>query len=244
MASVDESKSLAQAKLDLVLGRSRVNLEELSKKEFDSLLKETLESIDLRELRGFVPLKELLVYRSNDDFCEIQTLELSPDIILSVPKEDQTICLDTHTMKVCRGIKNRLQTFKRSEDGEVTTDRKVAEEWKLPYYVYAGSGQILAVRRPRKNYYKGDNLLYITFCYKKVKLEKKHEITKIDVVSVPIEKFRDFFSDSFAKWAVELLVELRCACSRTLSELETQVLMMRKRVDTVERLSRAISYSR
>ena len=256
MASVGsgKSKSAALVQLEIALGKKAVSLDGLSWSEFDDFLRDVLENVRLREVRGFTPLKELLTFQPGSvviggapqHTLDVERLDISEGMSFEASgfEKDSSVDWETHTRRLCRGWTNWKIVFKRHETGEETEDRETASSWGRSAFHFKGKGEVLAVRRPRNHSGADENLIIISFCYEKVPLESRHVITKLKVEPLPIKNFRQYFGASRAKMAVELIRELESAYSYTAQELESQSKIIRKKAEELERLSEAITYNR
>ncbi|MFA5744884.1 MAG: hypothetical protein WC887_01590 [Candidatus Paceibacterota bacterium] len=252
MASVRNRPTRAQELLDHVFGKKYVSFGQLSVSESNELLRTTLQDVDLRELRGFKLLKDLLVLRPGSivygretpHTLDLETLEMSDSVSFLTHGFEKISLVDmnTHVLRLYRWIWNWQITFKRNESGEETDDKKVASSWGKSAYHYKGSGEILAVRRPHNHTRADENLIVIKFWYEKIPLEARHTITRIEVDYLPLKNFRKHFGSLYAQAAVELIGELRSAYSSTASELKAQLTYTERRVAELERLSGAITY--
>lgn len=249
MASVIAQQEHAREMLDVSLGKKRVLFNDLSPTDADEFLRETLADVDLRELRGFKPLKNLLTFRPGSVLygagkpctLEVEVLDLSPNVSLIV-SEDSGIDLDTHFIMLCRGLINLSVVFKRHETDEETSDWHKAHSWGRSAYHYKGNSAVIALRRPRNHTRADENLVVIKFWYEKVPLENRHIITNFEVVTISIENLRERLGRSYARIAVELVWELRDAYRRTAAELESQANLIRHKVVEFERRGSAVYY--
>lgn len=260
MASVIEvvqEQERAREMLEIALGEKRVFFDDLSEADASKFLRETLVDVNLRELRGFKPLRELLTFRPSGSFLDCHTLDvemldLSPEVSLEVTAldpetsirdlENLEIDLDSHFITICRGAKRLTTVYKRYETDEETSDWNVAHSWGRSAYHFKGSCLVLALRRPRNHTRADVNLFVITFWYEKVKLDRRHVITQIQVASISINGMRSFFGPSYPRIAVEITWELRDAYSRTVRELEGQLDFFRERDAWFEKRSHVVSY--
>ncbi|OGG93349.1 hypothetical protein A2609_01505 [Candidatus Kaiserbacteria bacterium RIFOXYD1_FULL_47_14] len=253
MASVRNRKTRARETLDYALGKAKyVSFGQLSVSESNELLRTTLQDVDLRELRGFKLLKDLLVFRPGSTVyggetshtLDLKTLELSDTVSFLTRGFEETLPVDmaTHVLRLYRWIWNWQMTFKRNESGEETDDKKVASSWGRSAHHHKGSGEVLAVRRPHNHTRADENLIVINFWYEKIPFEERHIITRIEVDDLPLQNFRKHFGVLYAQAAVELIGELRSAYSSTASELRSQLNYIERRTAELERLSGAITY--
>lgn len=256
MASVKTArkgrKTAARTKLDFALGKVTVSLSDLSDPEFEDLLDSTLDDVDLRELRGFTTLKDVLTIRPGSHTYgrqptygfDLEILSVGEDISFMVNGFEENIIIDwqTHILKMCRGWTKRETLYKRHETDEETDDYSVASSWGNSGYLFRGEGEILAIRRPRNHAPGGQCLLKIYFWFEKVQL--KHEFI---VVAVEVEKltpgvFRQYFGDQSAHVAAELIWELRDAYRRTADTLKSQADHIQGKSVTLDQLSKAVAY--
>jgi hypothetical protein len=253
MASVKDTRTTAQVHLDFALGKSRVRLGNLSGKEFDDFLKAALEGINLRELRGFRPLGELLAFRPGsivigrrrEHTLEVEVLDLPKKVSFEAIgfEECSPVDIETHIMKVCRGLTIREAVYKRNETGEETVDEKVADSWGELAYHLRGVRQFFAIRRPRNHSYAHENLVLVSFSYEKVSLENRHVITNVRVERLLLKDFRRRFGTRYPQVATELIWEMRDAHSITADQLEEQAKHFRKETVRFDRLADAVTYS-
>ncbi len=236
MASVNESpNTTARTQLDFALGKNRVLLSDLSTKEFDEFLKSSLDKVNLRELRGFQPLNELVI---NNHFGLSEKVSFDATGF----KADDPINLTTHILNVSRGWHDRVSLFRRYESNEETTDSNVAETWGKSGYVVKGSGSILALRRPRNHGYAYDNMVSLAFNYEKVILKSEYVVTALTVQHLTVENFRQHFGVKYPRIATELIWELRTAHIKTANMLESQAKDFRKKAVQFDCLGKAIFY--
>jgi hypothetical protein len=253
MASVRNAQQAhAKEMLEVALGKNMVPFDELSQADADEFLRETLADVDLRELRGFKPLKDLLTFRSGNVIphtLNLEALDLSPKVSLEVidlipedPLDNFVVDLNTHFITLSRVDFNRKVVFKRNESDEETDDWDIADSWGKSAYRYRGSGSILALRRPRNHTGAENNLFVISYWYKKIPLEETYAIWNIKVARILLEGMRFHFGLLYAKIAVELVWELRDAYGRTVNELESQLAYLRGKAAEFERRADAVSY--
>ena len=229
--------------LEYALGGRRVNWGELSTAEGDKLLRETLSSLDLHELRGFKSIENAMTLRREvASSLEVRKLDLGSDLAVlpsdpSVFKAD----LNTHVLPLYR-LEGKT-TYRQCETREETTDPEKALLWGRSWYIARGGGQILVLRRPRNHTGGDENLMVLRYWHEKVLLEDRHVITKLEAYPLSIENFRGWFGSLYAQVVCELLRELKFAHRRTVSDLESQLVEMRLRAQRIERLSEAIWYA-
>jgi hypothetical protein len=255
MASVknETEKTPAQKQLDFAVGDARVSLGGLSDSEFISLLGGALGSVNLRELRGFKPLKDLLTMRPGSitygrqktHGSDLETISVSKEASLEFNGSSLPSAIDwqTHVLSICRGWTERSFIFRRLETEDETNDYLVASSWGASGYLFAGEGEILAIRRPR-NHARGEECLFtIRFKFEKISLRHEHVISAVSVRKITLHTFRDYFEDRSSRIATELIWELSAACSRTVDALKTQIKVMQDKSIQLNRLGEAISYS-
>ncbi|MCX6786541.1 MAG: hypothetical protein NTU85_01830 [Candidatus Kaiserbacteria bacterium] len=250
MASV--SKTLAQKMLEFALGQKSVSFGELSTEEGDKLLRSTLEEVNLRELRGFKPLKDLLIIHPGSFMyggapvhtLEVEFLDLDPNVSLHTESDEEKpqVNLDTYVLPLSRV--RRAAIFKRHESDEETRDYQTAVSWGRSAYHHRGNGKILALRRPNNHTRADENLVIVEFKYEKIPLEARYVIKEITTHSLPLEKFREHFGSSYERMAVELISELQTAYERTSNELKSQLDRISGKALKLGRLSNALEYIR
>jgi hypothetical protein len=240
MASVNSQQPVSESKklLDYALGEQRVSLSALLPAEFDDLLSRVLSGVNLRELRGFQPLKELLTIRSHYDglgHLNINHLSVSDEVVMNCARLDN-FDLNSHVISVLWSVGLVLKRlFKRYESGEETTDRDKASSWGQSAYHQSGQQGDLVLRRPRNHTLGNDNLVLIIYQYEKIPLENKHVITKIRATPISVKHFRRWFKDDYPKIAHNIILSLNSAHSRTIDELKSRLSQMQ---DKGVRLSR------
>ncbi|MFA5000961.1 MAG: hypothetical protein WC531_01895 [Candidatus Paceibacterota bacterium] len=207
---------------------------------------ETLDEIDLRKLRGFKPLRELLAFHDN---CHgiftggLENLSMGEGVTFEAAGfgEDSSVNLDTHVIMACRGMKPQTSVYRRLKTGEKTSDIEIASSWGEQAYLYHGSYFLLLLRRPRNHSSARENLVKALFGYEKVSLERRHLIVWLKVESLPVSEFRRFFGINYPGMAKELIWELQSAQSRTADELKFEAQQAEKVAAKLERLAGAIS---
>jgi len=250
MASViDETdcRTPACKLLDAALGRERVNFGELSEAEANERLCSVLNTIDLRELRGFKPVRELLVFRpisvrqglAARRTLSVETLEFSNSVTFDGDAETGP---DTHAMRLCFNHDRSHETFKRNESQEETTDRVMAVSWGCSAYHQRGYVEMLALRRPRNHKPADENLFVICYSYEKVHLEERHVITSVRLSSLPLDGLRHYFGEKYAYAMVEMVRGFDKACGNTVSALQNQLAEAQRTAEAVERLRDSIWY--
>jgi len=256
MASVsDGPKTQAQEMLEFALGQKRICFGDLSEAEGDRLLESVLKDINLRKLRGFKPLKDLLTFRPGSIICgrgveqphtlDVEVLDLSAEVDFSAQgfNEGFPVTLDDYAISVCRGKTKWKAVFKRNETDEETDDYRTASSWGRSAYHYKGIGEILAIRRPRNHTRANENLITVEFRYEKVPLKNWHVITAIAVKPLSLgNDFRKHFGPSYPRIAVELIWELGSIHRNTSKELASQQCLIDRKVTELERISEALSY--
>jgi len=254
MALVSEGlKTQAQEMLEFALGQKRICFGELSETEGDRLLESALKDVNLRELRGFKPLRNLLTFRPNSIIygreqphtLDVEVLDLSAEVDFSTQGFDEgsSITLDDYAISVCRGKTKGKVIFKRSETDEETSDYREASSWGRSAYHYKGSGEILAIRRPRNHTRANENLIVIEVQYEKVPHKNCHLITSIVLKPLSLgDDFRKHFGPLYPRIAVELIWELGSIYRNTSKELASQQCLIDRKVMELERVSEALSY--
>ena len=247
MASVGskEKKSRARVLLDFALGEKRVSLGGLSFSEFDVFLEEALKIVDLREIRGFVPPRDLLtikpeavIGRTRIHTLDIEQLGAASELRFSAYEfEKNPPDLDSHVLRISRGWNFHDIVYKRYESEEETQDRETAQSWGNSSYHASGKGTFLVVCRPPNHTGAEQNLAIIDFFYRKVPHKPKHVVHKVHATFLPIGKFRHYFGQSYPKMAWEIISELRTACSRTAADLRSQATAMERDETNLKRIT-------
>lgn len=247
MTSDKADRSPARIQIDLSIGKERTSLRELRGEEFDELLCETLRVLNLRELRGFKPLKDLLTrspssvtYGGRQDPLEVVRMGLSTQV-RHFNTDGMLPNLASHMVQVSRGATSIIVTYRRHESGEETTNWAVATSWGHGRgYVQKVEQTILALRRPNDHTRADENLFEISYIFEKV--PHKDEMVVVEVLSqhLPISEFRDHFKDKYGKVAQYMIWEVRDLATQTLSELRSQAVMFEPTVRWLDRLAQGI----
>lgn len=264
MASV-RKKSQAQQNLEYALGEEKTKFSDLFPSEQYDLLDSALQGVDLRELRGFKPLRELLVFRPSSFIygreaphtLDVEILELREGTdfsngFISVSEKlvevESDLSLNTHAIILSPHWLRNNVTFKQCETGNETTDYDVASSWGQSAYHYSGTAEVLVLRRPRNHTCASQNLFVIKFWYEKVPFERNHLIMRLEVVMGSFDQSRQrlgpmlhqHFGSMYAKVVVQLVCELCVAYTRTLDDLARQSRLLRGKAAELNRLSGAI----
>lgn len=237
--AVDTTPSSAQKHLEYALGKHRVALADLRPEEFDTFLEDHLHAVLVRELRGFVPLRDVISIRGKDPMTVAETA----DFYLHRLDEHSVlefVDLSTQAVKVCRGVCSQTLLYQRTESNEVTTIWAVAHSWGKGAYLQSGSQRILVLARPSKNCEAEQNLFAVDYQFAKVPHERRHFINRVDATQIPVRKFRDYFGEEAPEIARDLIWELQSLHHVTLHALESQTQRMREELARWERLSDSI----
>jgi len=232
--------------LEYALGKKRVSIGELTPREFDDFLLTVLQNVDLRELRGFKPLKDLLSRRPGSFVCgqrqnPLETVEITASTrFQGVPPGDGQFELTSQVVSVTRGAINQIVTYRRYESGEETTDWKIADTWKDGKGVRKVEENILVIRRPGNHTLADDNLFAVWYDFFKVPHENRMTIGQIKVLPVTLPKFREFFGDLYPRIAQNLIWELANLSRTTLETLQNQAVRYLAQVTNLERLADAV----
>lgn len=247
MTSDKVDRSVARTQIDFSLGRDRTSLSKLRTDEFDELLREELQKIDLRELRGFKTLKDLLSRSPNNSTSGIdqdpyEVVKVSADnkIKHRRPKEP-LLTLNSHVVQISRGVISQTVTYRRHESGKETTDWSVANSWgRGSSYVKKVEETILVLRRPNDHTRADQNLFEINYTFEKIPHKNGMIVTKIVVEHIPIEGFRDHFRKQHISVALNMVWELHGISIRTLDALRSQAKSFEPIVKRLERLADGI----
>lgn len=234
------------------MGEKRVSLRGLTSREFAEFLGKALKEVNLREIRGFKKLAEVLpqglgsmeTQRRRDALLEIDREVKFEPVDLNSPDShpDPSLSLDSHFMRVGRGSHFVEFTWRRNESHEETIDWKVMREWEEGgAYLQHGKMHHLLLRRPPNHTQAKDNLFEVRSWFEKVPHENRYITTHVVLERVSVERFRGHFGTKYSEVALDLVWELNSIHRRTLSELEAQTTMMRRRVEEYERLGGAIT---
>lgn len=233
--------SSARIQLAYACGEHRVNLKELTEDELSKFLFEKLGEVELRELRGFTPIWDLLSQDGDEPIRVADTCELLRASLFADSQLDETFSLRTQAVKVCRGVCFQRLTFKRHESGEETTDRDIARTWGKGVYVHSGVERILVLARLPNHSRAYENLVSLDYRFAKFPHERRYLIHSVTATSLSEENFCSFFGKDAPDIARDLLWELRTVHSRTLDELVNQTEKMRDKVNAWNKLGKKIA---
>lgn len=251
MASVNGTTTPTKAceQLNVVQGKVKVVLDDLSENELNNFLREVCKNADLRELRGFNPIAEWLPFRSEIPifYFGIKSLDLSKDVAFRTTDfaKEEAISISTQTMRLLYPGDGRLGvkiTYRRQETMEETNDGKVATTWGKQAYVYQGAETLLMLKRPRNHTGIVDNLILVEYKYQKVLHEDRHEIIEVEVKPLPFDKLHEEFGKNTAKVSYHVICNLAKAHQKTAEELKWKFDRFQKEALLWERLRECLSY--
>ena len=232
--------SHAQTELNLVLGERRVQLAELRPEELSEFLFEQLRQVELRGLRGFAPLCDVLARGDDEGSIRVaNTCELYRTSPVANPQLGESFSLRTQSVKVCRGVCFQKLTYKRLESDEETEDYNVAKGWGGDAYM-TGTERILVLIRPANHSGADENLVALDYRFAKAPYERRHLITSVMATSLSKESFCPFFGEKAPEIARDIIWELRSIHSRTLDQLVSQTDRMREKISRWERISYSV----
>lgn len=233
--------SSARIQLAYACGEHRVDLGELTEDELSKFLFERLCEVELRELRGFMPIRDLLSQDGDDPMRVADTCKLLRASLFADSQLDEAFSLDAQATRVCRGVCFQKLTFRQHESKKETTDRAIAQEWGKGGYVYSGVERILILARLPNHSRAYQNLVSLDYRFTKVPHERRFLIHAVAATSLSAESFCSFFGKEAPDIARDLLWELRAVHSRTLDELVHQAEEMRRKVDAWNQLGKRIA---
>ncbi len=238
MTEARARKSVARKKLDFALGDARISLARLFFREFDDLLRGIFKELDLGELRGFKPLRDLLA-RHPGSFTVGQRMDPTENVKMGSSGEmkgylEEDFSLhNTHVVRVCRGVLDQAITYRRHESGEETTSRVIAASWGRDAYIQKVEEVILVLRR--------NGALYnVRYSYEKIPHKDEMIIGFVEAKSLILENFRQFFGDRYPTVARDLIWELKSLANLTARELEGKAQWWQRSAIMLERISGAI----
>lgn len=223
MTSDKARVSVARRQMGFVLGEKRVSLKKLKPTEFDAFLGQVLRALDLREFRGFKSLVEHFSrgsqHNPGDRRDPTDDITVSGRARLVGGAHRQPFDFKTHILQVSRGVLTQTAFYRRNESGEETTDYRKASSWSNGGYIFKLEESILVLRRPSDHSRADENLFVVRYVSEKVPFESRMEINLIEVVPVPISRFRAQFGSRYSSVAQDLIWELRSIADRTLDAL-------------------------
>lgn len=230
--------SKAMQYLIYAMGEEKVNLKELQSWELELLINEQLDCRDMRELSGFVALR--------DNFPKVifgmmdTRIELLPDPALLFTcigfGNNLGFSLDVHTLWGSRR-KFFCPTYKHKETGEITTNYDTASKWGKNGYLARAGETFLVLRRLPLGFQNEPVLVRIDFGYQKVVGEKKYLIDLVQATALPVSDFCLCFGDKAAEVAHELFSALAYAYRKTAENLHQDAKKMWKKASEKERLA-------
>lgn len=241
MTSDTASQTLARTQLDYALGYQRTNLSELSGQEFDEFLRSVINKVDLRELRGFVKLQDMLIRDSREVGIRRNPLEY-----VSVPTGvrlscfPQTLAFDLRSHVLPFGFLLSKETvYQNHYTGETSVNISHHEDpvWRL----VSSDESRLALRRPPAHGMADENLFKIQYHMVKSSVRQEMIVQSVDIWQIQLENFRETFGDKYPQIAICLISDLRRSASVTLDALRTKAEAFSLTVRDLERISDSIS---
>lgn len=222
--------------LDFALGKKRVMLAELDRKELVGRLQTLLSLVDFRKLRGFTPMRSILTRNGETP------IGLAPRVRFFVPDfpTGGEGFLNTQSAVMHNGVLSGTYTYRRTESDDETTNLEMVRSWGKSAYLSSAKERILVMIRPANNSTADENLVLVDSEYAKVLHEQRYIITSVAATPIPIERFFSFFGEKTPGIARNLLWQLRDIHSQTLRELVSQTDKMREDVANWNRLADSI----
>ncbi len=216
-------KSKAQRDLDFALGKNRVPLDDLSNYEFCVFLKNALDEVNLREMRGFTELRNLLSFASKEFLrspYNLNMLVLGEGFKLTTSNPGLT--LYDHVQDIGGCLLTQEMLYKRYESNETTGDEmKARNGWgQNGGYLLSGKRQILVLHRPRDDSSASSNLFTVDYWFVRVPKAERHVIHSIDISHLPPVAFRKrFLGNRAAEIACGMVSQLQTILDRTVDGL-------------------------
>ena len=243
--------SQARQNLDLALGEKRVSLSALHPEEFDTLLRDWLHQVKLKELRGFKPIKDLIAFRPGSTVyggpkihtLDVEVLDVADDcsIIGNCGIQQSDISLSSPAISVSRGSHFRKALYCRHESDEKTSDREIARSWGTQGYHHRGQSAFLGLGRFNQHARADNSLIEIHYWYKKVPHEDRYVVHLIHVTAITIDGFRERFDEVYGMIALNLIWELERIHQRTRKALESQAVSIGKKELEFDRIGNSIT---
>jgi hypothetical protein len=237
----ETAPSPAQVQLEYSMGIRCTNLGDLRPEEFDAFLLKNVRRADLRELRGFVPLRDLLLQLGTirlaiSDNASI-TFQKLPGYVSPIPDQD----LRTQAVRVCGGEDDTF-VYRRTESEEETTSHRVAHEWGKTGYLYSGHIRKLVLLRASRSHGTEECLFTVEYRFQKVVHEERYLIFDVTIEHVPLVLFRGRFGDKYPTFARSLFAALRDMYYHTHHALQGQTESIGKELQEWEKVNSSIQW--
>lgn len=240
-----DTASIARQQLDVALGKTRIDMKDLSPTEFDQLLQSTLWDVNLKEIRGFKTLEETLS-RSPGSFIygarknPTEYVSVNPQVSIVQNGEDVPFTLKSQVLWMSRGVISQTIHYKRFETGEETTDWQIQKTWGPDVYIRKIEESFLALRRTLEHPRAYESLYHVYFDYEKIVHEDRMEILNISLTKIQLSNFREYFREKYSTVARELIWEIRDKTSSTVDILRSQAASLESKVTELDRLCHSI----
>ncbi len=235
-------KTKARKELDIAMGRGKVSLSTMSDNEVGELLESELFNVELRDLRGFKPLKDILNTRFNDSsfvghmflFQNVEfrlSKEIAPDFADGEGEmfEQYFLLLQSYFSP------DNFNYFVKETGQKITRDELNKSYRESDVVLRSGTFSVLVLRRPRDRSPATKNLFHIYCSFEKVPLKQEYEIMEISIKKISIDDLV-----LCASMAMDVLGGVNSAYYKTQSELDSDAKRFRAMSDHWERLVRAL----
>lgn len=231
MASVkrQNAESAAMKQLKIALGERGVDFTELKYKEFVGVATDALRKVNLRELRGFTPLRKVLPFPIKSDDSNV------------IKVNDHNFDLNTHSVQVSRDLLSYTEVWRNVESGEQTSDKDVSRSWGRYALFVNGEAHTIVLRRPRNHTSADGNLFLVHFFYEKVAGRDESVITSVEIEQLLLKDFKKVFGDDYAKVFAHITKSIESIYYRTCQALDGQAIRMRDEYERFKRFSESIS---
>jgi hypothetical protein len=241
MTSDTAKQSKAAQELQFVVERKHhISLSALLPKELNAFLASELSKLDLKELRGFKELREVISQHRDEVLMRVS--ERMPFCSLGFSEKYQ-FTLKSHVIQVSRGLLSQDLTYRRYESGEETNDLNVFLGW-VPKgrggYVCRGKEKVLFLWRTPDPLAHEDVLVEVEYEYYKVPRKDEFMISTIYATRVLVHKFSQHFGSQAPQVACNLLWEIATIYSVTVDSLENKVSNMREKKFRMQQLAGSI----
>ncbi len=244
MTSATAPKSRAQKLLEQREQGYYINLSHLSKGELASFLTKHLGKVDLSELRGFETLGSELSHSALKSVSSTVQFDFKPSADPYAGKEG--FSMETHVIRLHRGVIDMTTTYVRLESGEETTDYHVASEtWgRDQAYIKSTSERIFVLRRPRSRTSAYHNLIDVKYFREKVPHKDQYKIVWVKAVQVTPESFYRHFGKEAGERAKDLISEISSSYYRTRDALKSKLETAQEQYFKWNSLSETLTHDR
>lgn len=223
----------------------RVSLSELTPEEYGLVLKSCLDKVNLRELRGFKPLRSNITWRPGSVLYgapRIHTLvtevmDVAEDVLLEV-EDVEDFDLSSHSLKLTSV--DSVVVYRRHESSDETTSWEVANGWGAQAYPFRGQFSLLVLRRPRDHSDAVSNLISVMCFFKKISHRHVYEIKQINTLRIGVNDFFSHFGANAPTVLRGLVNGIRAAYRETHEALKGLTEATGRDLETWERLADSI----